>query len=574
MATRFGIYGLLTMIALLAGCSDSHPPSVPEDLCQYVLSIDKDGRIEKSSLPKSDGDPSHQCDRVLRHMREFLEKKPNRGVVIFVHGGLNPEDTSLERAGRLYLQMQAEDLYPVFINWNSSIQDTYWQQATEVRQGNVSTGAGLFEFPLFFVAHVGRAFTRIPLTTEEQLKTWTDTKRWEAASVRSDRQSETRAAATQAASSNSLPSLSNVAATQEATTQAATQAIVPKPRPDDVFPILDARLKTVYEIYAELLSRMMEGSDCVQVSLGQDLLHAREWQDRDFRSAAAAPVKLVTTPLVDVLAKPAWDNMQRRTHVLFEGVPPMAGDRDFNLQDQIDHEGCGALETFMCQFRDMLNQHPELRNRKITLIGHSLGSMVINELLDRFGDIHYSNIVYMAPACTVRDCRHSVVPYLEREDAQGKLEDEKTNFYILCLHPIADDMEIEAANLPPRGSLLVWIDMFLADPETPMDRTLGRWDNVLQEVHVFNTVKHRVHIKSFDLLPDDSLRPGNPQKHGDFTLQRFWDRQFWEPDSAASQLNKASAGERDGNGRLSGDNVNEAPLLDGATTAPAHPGVP
>jgi hypothetical protein len=130
----------------------------------------------------------------------------------------------------------------------------------------------------------------------------------------------------------------------------------------------------------------------------------------------------------------------------------------------------------------------------------------------------------------VRDCSRCVVPYL-REHCD-------TQFYDLCLHPVADLSERyeDQYELPPRGSLLVWIDEFLSDPPTILDRTMGRWDNVLTGIREFpQSIRGRMTIKAFDKLEDDAFVYGDPQKHGFFRGQPYWDENFWKANAPLTQ---------------------------------------
>jgi hypothetical protein len=50
----------------------------------------------------------------------------------------------------------------------------------------------------------------------------------------------------------------------------------------------------------------------------------------------------------------------------------------------------------------------------------------------------------------------------------------------VMLNPKAETGELQKKflDLPPRGSLLVWIDDFLSNPVHEQDRTMGRWTNL------------------------------------------------------------------------------------------------
>jgi hypothetical protein len=82
------------------------------------------------------------------------------------------------------------------------------------------------------------------------------------------------------------------------------------------------------------------------------------------------------------------------------------------------------------------------------------------------------------------------------------------------------------------------VDDFLGTPETPLDRTLGRWDNLVPAPDVIpRRLRGRVAIKAFSLeRPGIASKSPNwdPQKHGDFSDSPFWDPLFWQPDRAFS----------------------------------------
>ena len=110
--------------------------------------------------------------------------------------------------------------------------------------------------------------------------------------------------------------------------------------------------------------------------------------------------------------------------------------------------------------------------------------------------------------------------------------------YHLMLHEEADvrdrwDSYTKVVDLPPRGSLLVWIDTFFTKPETRMDRTLGRWINFAGALH--NTgadLREKISVKVFDV--GQSVWCVAPQRHGDFDEFPFWNPQFWSGNPAKS----------------------------------------
>ncbi|HLU38059.1 MAG TPA: alpha/beta hydrolase, partial [Planctomycetota bacterium] len=160
---------------------------------------------------------------------------------------------------------------------------------------------------------------------------------------------------------------------------------------------------------------------------------------------------------------------------------------------------------------------------EITLVGHSMGAIVINEVLSTYPDLPVKNIVYMAPACPVRDAQKVIVPYLLRH--------RRARFFLLTLHPIAEADEkfsvLPWYDVVPRGSLLEWVDNWYTAPASEIDRTLGKWLNVIPAIWLFEAVRDRVYIKSFD------VGSGGPEKHGDFNGRDFWRPEFWWDESVA-----------------------------------------
>ena len=62
------------------------------------------------------------------------------------------------------------------------------------------------------------------------------------------------------------------------------------------------------------------------------------------------------------------------------------------------------------------------KDLKWQFVGHSMGTMVLNELFRVAPDIRAERITYMAAACSIRDFQESLVPYLRRSRLRGVLD--------------------------------------------------------------------------------------------------------------------------------------------------------
>lgn len=265
------------------------------------------------------------------------------------------------------------------------------------------------------------------------------------------------------------------------------------------------------------------------------------------------PLKYTLVPIIDGFGKPAWENMVRRTRNMyrtpseFDLRTELAKVNDIpekveSLAAEQIHEGkTGTLAKFFSKLEEQITDGS---NYEITVIGHSMGTIVLNEFFRSYRDYpHISksieNIVYMAAACSIRDMQDSVIPFMQSENHNAK-------FYNLTLHPLNDSGEANWSYLDvvPRGSLLEWIDNFLTTPATPLDRTLGKWENIIQATHVIpEKICDRVTIKGFGV---GTMKSIGPQQHGEFDEfcakhntsdcpdWKFWSEVFWTADDPSA----------------------------------------
>ena len=457
-----------------------------------------------SSSPASaglTGQTPNSYDTYLKALFDDLLKKAptkngKRQILIFVHGGLNTQVGTVERARELMQEIPQEDYYPIFINWQSSLFSSYADHLFHVRQGISWDGWEMVTIPVFvplyFVADVTRAVARAPLVWVFLGWNW-------------------------------VKSVGNTDALAEA----------------------NAIAKELEEEYAR------KRSDDV-LKMAYSPLDQRKPLDAALAHTTATlsiPTKLVGSMIIDAFGKSAWEIMLRRTHMLYHTEREFFESQKVAIDQRLQVPNTseaptphikpdGGLSAFMRELQRLVDQEGGREAWDITLVGHSMGTIVLNQMIREFGlktmdspegksvttgaALPFNHIVYMAGAATVRNYQDSVFPYL-RENRNAKI-------FHLVLHPKAEvrerfDPGIPYADLPPRGSLLVWVDDFLSAPETPLDRTVGRFENLLQAVHTTpDDLRGRVHIKAFGVGGNVKA----PQKHGDFTEGfKFWRPACW-----------------------------------------------
>jgi len=485
--------GLASLLVVLWACAAD--PSVRH----HVVMFDGDGEPV---------DPAHNAlglvmpyDEIGNEFDVYLEQhvvhgledwaasraddEPRR-VVVFVHGGLNTQRGSVERARVLSDEILADGAYPIFVNWQSSLWSSYRDHLLFIRRGNDFGWLGATLAPFYLLADVGRMVVRAPIVTFEGL--------WRTA---------------QYLVPNATP--------EQRVTRRAAQSLVTRheDRPDD---------PTAVDIY-----------------VGPDRSTAAEETWKATKLLVTLPARLVTTPFVDAMGTPAWTTMLRRIDLLVE-------------REEDSHEGytrhrhhSDLLDVF-ARLDAFVAARPD-EAWEVDLIGHSMGTIVMNRVLAHaaHGCVEvprFRNLVYMAPACSLRDFEDTVLPYLEqrREQdlvARGREADGEVRPWIdpscrVSILTLALAAEIEEENAPeafglaPRGSLLLWIDDYFTQPGSEVDHTLGRFSDLIAFFH--RVPEHLVAafvIKAFD--HGAGVADVAPQKHGDFGAFPFWKRAFWEP---------------------------------------------
>ncbi|ENW05286.1 alpha/beta hydrolase [Acinetobacter beijerinckii] len=221
-------------------------------------------------------------------------------------------------------------------------------------------------------------------------------------------------------------------------------------------------------------------------------------------SSLANPLKFVAAPFVDGFGHGTWNSLSRRTELL------ITKDTAFTRKENAKT----ALEKFL----DKVDQ--ESTKPEITLIGHSMGSMVANNIIIRKPKLNYTNIVYMGAAASLKDVESNVVPIL--------LKNGNAQFFNLSLDPYRELSESKALGSVPRGSLLIWIDTYLTTVKSFTDRTSGGWFNMVRAADTIfpDTVKKRVHLTKFGF-------GAGPQKHGEFDEYQFWKHGYWTGDECS-----------------------------------------
>jgi pimeloyl-ACP methyl ester carboxylesterase len=470
----------LLLLASVPGCAATTLRPLRPNETQVIpraIFIDNQGRALEPHLDREGTVmDSATYSAYLRTIIEAVRSSGRDTIILRVHGGLNSLNSNLEATARMTDRILADPrskAYPIFINWESGLISSYGEHLFRITQGQrYDTFLRPVVFEVYLAADLGRAITRAPFVWGQQFLNF----------VRSD---STRCVA------RNVPS-----------GETAVQETGLKIQHQQLPPVSKANANEI---------TISKGSYCR--SKGEATRYL-------LKGVFLTPVKMVGTIIVDAGGTPAWDNMHRRTKTLFRN-PNEFKERPAQTSYA---PPTGALSLLLDALDSLVREDSSF---KIILIGHSMGTIVANEIVRTHPSLPFSAIVYMAGATSVREFETAVVPYLLAHDS--------TQFYDLTLHPLADRREQTLSGWGPNGSLLEWIDGYLANPETDLDRMLGKYTNAIMAAHIFQPkIRGQMHIKAFGYKdPNNCGGDMEPFHHGGFNSDSvpFWLKEFWEPGS-------------------------------------------
>lgn len=277
----------------------------------------------------------------------------------------------------------------------------------------------------------------------------------------------------------------------------------------------DARKTSTQSKAIQAQAAVLASDTGLRLRVGEDVRGKREKFVGFLAQAAFSPPKLITAPLIDGLGTGAWNAMDHRTLAVFQT------DREFESAGFPDPARQGGLAIFLRELADMINKNGGAAKWSVTLVGHSMGALIVNRMLDSYEELPIDRIVYLASASSIDDYNQSAVAYL--------LGHPQTRMYHLMLERHAEVWErfdgVTRLHLlfdaVPRGSLLVWIDNFLSKPTTILQRRVGRFSNFVRAVHDTPAgVARRTSVYVFDF--GASVRKTQPQTHSEVGSIAFW----------------------------------------------------
>lgn len=473
----------------------------------HAIFVHADGRLREALEPEEIGHrgvvvggrlSERAGARQLSRLLDAVRSSPLDTILLYVHGGRVSYEKGYARVAQRGAAIDSAGYYPIFINWNSSGGSSLWWHLFRIRQGqDWGPVRGTLSAPFMIAGSLGRAVSRAPMSVLHQTAGYC---RVLGGMHRGDTQG-----------------------------RLAGSRFCPIPGVDQA-----RRAQSEYE-QALLSARPPLDSARAPLAIGIGT-HDLGWTEGTARVAigvVTAVPKLLLGPVLDGFGPGAWSEMRRRVGTMVHSRTDVGLPASF---DPDYHPPRGAAYALMDSLQSMSRAQGadsvpiERRRRRVFILaGHSMGTIVIDELLAHFPELPVARIVYLAAATTLADLETGVVRFLQRHPT--------TLYYHGMLHPYADAGEWQPGmlDLVPRGSLLQWVDDYLAAPDTPLDRVSGKWSNLVVATHIFPPeVRDRVVLKAFGVRDpfdrDDPALYGALHEHAGLSNPAFafWDDASWQ----------------------------------------------
>jgi len=441
------------------GYFDTKIKKLPNDKCELEFKT-----ITNNS--ETEGGITRILDRI-----KMQGKKP----LIFIHGGLNDFNEGLERVTTTVDSILEEsDYYPLFLIWPSGI-DTYFDSLNNYLQGEWDRPVDRIAVPFKFATDLLLIPARLPINYASNYKLASNSSFY---------------------LEKNSPPFNNFLRSFHSLFLFAEE----EEKKDVPYITNDPCFSKRY---------FKEGFYCLDINKEDvDSFYYKQLWSR----ILFTPVKFITIPIADPLSRRAWDSMYARIRFTFR--TPCSADKS-----GIGNCKPGIFKQFFYKLRDY-TMDQSIDN--VTLIGHSMGTIVAGEIIREFPEIPYENVVFSGAAISIREFKNTVestllrklkemqnyTHFLNEREAFGeelslqtknkkiesiikdndaaiiklKLLIEQTRpfrFFNLSLHPFAEAREENGWGTVPSGSLLEWIDNMIENPLDGLDRTMGKWTNIV-----------------------------------------------------------------------------------------------
>ena len=463
MKKVFSIVLFILLIGIISGCSkklgcrtpDSESQSTNPNVSDHFIFIDDDGVMRDKNNTKVI-EYEGKINSIYDKFDEIRGNDTDWKMTIYIHGGLNSFEDAKKKVKNTYKRMLHDKQYPVFICWKSGEFSNYGSHLFEIRNGEKDRIKAIFTSPFILAEDMLRSIARIPISWGNMIEH-----------------------------------------------NALIKSISEEQR------IADNIESGILELCGKTKKRYLIDCEDKEDKKNNNISNKHDVIDY---ITFLNPVKFITSPFLDAAGKGSWQSMLRRTDLVLNSQKGFDG--------SADNKSLTAAYYFLFKLNKKCKEDSKdasIKDTKKILIGHSMGTIIANNILTKFPDINFDKIVYMAAACKIKDLETVMVPWMMMEKHKD------SHFYNLSLHPHRDIDEKSYFDFIPRGSLLIWIDDFLGEVNSFQDRTAGFWFNIIRSAEIIFPIdiRDRVHLTKY------GIKDCSPQEHGDFNNFNFWNEDFW-----------------------------------------------
>ena len=152
-------------LILLPACSSL---KISKSTSERMIAIKSDGSPALYSLKMSDGKilkkNQYNYNQQIESIISGIKKSGRKKILLYAFGGMNSLNSTVKRTDSLSkIIYEKSDYYPVLINWESSLADSYFDHLLYIRRGVKTYTYGPFLAPFYLLLDIGRAAIRLPI---------------------------------------------------------------------------------------------------------------------------------------------------------------------------------------------------------------------------------------------------------------------------------------------------------------------------------------------------------------------------------------------------------------------------
>lgn len=159
------IFTLSMILLLFSACSSL---TISQSTSERMVAINSDGSPALYDLKTPSGKiidkGKYNYEQQLDSIISGIKKSGRKKILIYAFGGMNTLDSTVERTEEMSKTIYDEsDYYPILINWESSLEDSYFDHLLYIRRGVKSYSYGPVLAPFYLLGDLGRAILRLPI---------------------------------------------------------------------------------------------------------------------------------------------------------------------------------------------------------------------------------------------------------------------------------------------------------------------------------------------------------------------------------------------------------------------------